>query len=163
MITIEYLQRFPFFGFMGEKQLKAVTQIAQEVEFKPGDVICEAHTPSDSLYFLTEGNLSYYMVVTSEYQPDYRKEYFIGVVNPEEIFGVSALIEPHVYTATLKADKSGRVIKINAPALRALCEVDSTLCKGLMQAVAKTAMDRLQMARTQLVAHMNDKQKELIK
>jgi CRP-like cAMP-binding protein len=163
MISIEYLQRFSFFGFMEEKHLKAVAQITQEWEFKPGDVICEAHTPSDSLYFLTEGNLSYYMVVTSEYQPDYQKEYFIGVVNPGEIFGISALIEPHVYTATLRADKAGRIMKINAAALRALCEVDLHLSNGLMKALAKTAMDRLQMTRTQFVAQMMDKPKSLTK
>lgn len=154
MITIERLQRFPFFAFMGEKQLKAVAQIAQELEFQPGDTICEARTSSDSLFFLTEGSLSYYMVVTSEHQPDFRREYYIGAVNPEEIFGVSALIEPHLYTATLRAEKTCRVIKINAPALRALCEVDAGLCNGLMRAVAKAAMDRLQMARVQLVAQL---------
>ena len=160
MISIERLQRFPFFGFMDEKQLKAVTQIAQELEFRPGDVVCEAHKPSDSLFFLTQGTLSYFMVVTSEYQPDYRKEYFIGEVNPEEIFGVSALIEPHLYTATLRAEKPCRVIKINAPALRALCEVDANLGVGLMKAVAKAAMDRLEMARVQLVALLAEKSPE---
>jgi hypothetical protein len=46
------------------------------------------------------------------------------------------------------------VIKINAPALRALCEVDTGLCNGLMKAVAKAAMDRLEMARVQLVAQL---------
>src|SRR5512138_2517386 len=117
MISLERLQRFPFFAFMEEKQLKAVATIAKEIQFNAGDVICEAHTLSDALFFLTEGSLLYYMVVTTEIQPDYRKEYFIGVVNPEEIFGISALIEPHLYTATLRADKPGRVLKINAEAL----------------------------------------------
>ena len=157
MIAIERLQHFPFFGFMEENQLRAVAQIAQELESLPGAVVCEAHAPSDSLFFLTRGSLSYYMVVMSEYQPDYRKEYFIGVVNPNEIFGVSALIEPHQYTATLRAETPCHVIKINAPALRALCEVDMQLCSGLMKAVAKTAMDRLEMARVQLVAKLAEK------
>ena len=157
MIAIERLQHFHFFAFMEEKQLRAVAQIAQELEFLPGDVVCEAHTPSESLFFLTQGSLSYYMVVTSEYQPDYRKEYFIGLVNPDEIFGVSALIDPHQYTATLRAEVPCQVIRINAAALRALCEVDAHLCNGLMRAVAKTAMDRLEMARVQLVAHLAEK------
>lgn len=154
MIALERLQRFPFFAFMEEKQLKVVANVAQEVHFNAGDEICEAHTPSDALYFLTQGSLLYYMVVTSEHQPDYRKEYFIGVINPEEIFGISSVIGPHIHTATLRADKPGRLIKINASALRALCEEDVQLHIGLMKAVAKTAMNRLEMTRVQLVTQM---------
>lgn len=157
MIALERLQHLPFFAFMNEKQLKAVATIAQELQFNAGEEICEAHTPSNALYFLTQGSLLYYMVVRSEYQPDYRKEYFIGVINPEEIFGISSLIEPHIHTATLRADKPGRLIKIDALALRALCEVDAHLCAGLMRAVARTAKNRLEMTRVQLVAQMAEK------
>jgi CRP-like cAMP-binding protein len=158
MMTIEPLQRFPFFAFMDEKQLKAVAAIAQEVRFNAGDEICEAHTPSDALYFLTKGSILYYMVVISEYQPDYRKEYFIGVVNPGEIFGISSLIgSHHLHTATLRAEKPSSVIRIDAAALRRLCETDVYLSLGLMEAVANTAMSRLEMTRVQLVAQMTRK------
>jgi CRP-like cAMP-binding protein len=157
MIAFEHLQNFPFFAFMNEKQLKAVASIAQEVPFKTGDEICVAHTPSHALQFLVQGSLLYYMVVTSEYQPDYRKEYFIGVVNPGEIFGISSLIEPHLHTATLRADKPGNLIKIDRLALLTLCEEDMHLYVGLMKAVARTAMSRLEMTRVQLVTQMAER------
>ncbi len=160
MIPIEMLRRFPFFSFMDENELRAVTRIAQELQLKPGDVLCEANTPADALYFLTKGHLPYYMIVTTEHIPDYRQEYYVGEINPEEIFGISALIEPYQYTATLRADKPCRVIKIDAGALRALCDVDTKLYVGLMKAVAKAAMERLQMARVQLVAEMAEKMNE---
>lgn len=160
MIAVEHLERFPFFAFMEYKQLKAVAAIARELQFNAGDEICKAHTPSDALYFLTEGSVLYYMVVISEYQPDYRKEYFIGVVNPGEMFGISSLIEPHLHTATLRTDKPSCVIKIDGLALRTLCEEDVHLSLGLMKAVAKTAMSRLEMTRIQLVAQMAGKSKE---
>ena len=163
MIALERLQHLPFLAFMEEEQLKAVATIAQEVQFNAGDEICEAHTLSDALYFLTHGSLLYYMVVISEYQPDYRKEYFIGVVNPGEMFGISSLIEPHLHTATLRADQPGRVIKIDGLALRTLCQENVELSLGLMKAVAKTAMNRLEMTRVQLVTQMTGKQHEQIK
>ena len=163
MIALERLQHLPFLAFMEEEQLKAVATIAQEVQFNAGDEICEAHTLSDALYFLTHGSLLYYMVVISEYQPDYRKEYFIGVVNPGEMFGISSLIEPHLHTATLRADQPGRVIKIDGLALRTLCQENVELSLGLMKAVAKTAMNRLEMTRVQLVTQMTGKQHEPIK
>jgi CRP-like cAMP-binding protein len=163
MISLELLHRFSFFSFMDEKELRAVTRIAQELQLKAGDVLCEANTPADALYFLTKGHLPYYMVVKTDHVPDYKREYYIGDINPEEIFGISALIEPYQYTATLRADRPCRVIKIDAQALRALCEVDTHLSVGLMKAVAKAAMERLQMTRVQLVAEMAEKSNEPVK
>lgn len=163
MISLELLQRFSFFSFMDDKELRAVTTIAQELQLNAGDVLCEANNPATALYFLTQGHLPYYMVVKTEHIPDYKQEYFVGYINPEEIFGISALIEPYQYTATLRADKPCRVIKIDASALRALCEVDSHLCARFMKAVAKAAMERLQMTRIQLVAEMAEKLNEPVK
>jgi CRP/FNR family cyclic AMP-dependent transcriptional regulator len=162
MIPLELLYRFPFFSFMSDKELKAIATIAQELQLDSGNVLCEADTPANALYFLIKGSLPYYLVVTTEHLPDYRQEYFVGYINPEEIFGISALIEPYYYSATLRADKPCRVIKIDAPALRALCEVDPQLSVGLMKAVAKAAMERLQMTRVQLVAEMAETPKKRV-
>lgn len=152
MVSLELLHRFPFFSFMDEKELKAIANISQELKLTSGEVLIEADTPADALYFLIDGHLPYYMVVTSERIPDYRKEYFIGYINPKEIFGISAMIEPYQYTATLRAEKPCRVIKIDAAALRALCEVDIHLAIGFMTAIAQASMERLQITRIQLVA-----------
>lgn len=160
MIPLKLLQRFPFFSFMDERELKAIAMIAEELNLEAGDVLVEANTPADALYFLTRGNLPYYMVVTSEHIPDYRREYFVGYINPEDIFGISALLEPYCYTATMRADKPCTVIKIDAPALRALCELDPQLSVGLMKAVAQAAMERLQMTRVLLVAQMAETPKK---
>jgi CRP-like cAMP-binding protein len=160
MIGPESLRYLPFFAFMHEEQLSAVAKIAAEVRFNAGDLICEAHTPSETLNFLVQGSLLYYMVVLSPYQPDYRKEYYIGVVNPGEIFGVSSVLEPHLHTATLRAEKAGRLIKIDGAGLCALCDKDAYLARGLMEAIAKTAMSRLEMTRVQLVTQMEGRSKE---
>jgi CRP-like cAMP-binding protein len=152
MIPLELLRRFPFFSFMDDKELKAVATIAQDLHLEPDGVLVEADKPADALYFLVEGHMPYYMVVTTKHIPDYHREYFIGYINPEEIFGISALIEPYQFTATLRVEKPCRLIRIDASALRALCEVDSHLAVGLMKAVAEAAMERLQMTRVQLVA-----------
>lgn len=160
MVSLDLLRRFPFFSFMDDKELKSVSQIVQELHLQIGDVLTEANRPAEALYFLIKGHIPYYMVVTSEHMPDYQQEYFIGYINPEEIVGISALIEPYQYTATLRADEPAQVIKINASALRALCEVDSHLSVGLMKAIAKAAMERLQMTRVQLVAEMLETHKK---
>jgi len=152
MISPELLRRFPFFNFMDDKQLKAVAMIAEEKSYDNGEDVVAHDTPASKLFFLIEGTASYYYIVTIEHDPYYKQEYFISDFNPGEIFGISALIEPYVFTATVRAEKTCRLIEIDAPALRALCEVDVQLSCGLMRAVAKAAMERLQHTRVQLIA-----------
>jgi CRP-like cAMP-binding protein len=152
MISPELLRRFPFFNFMDDKQLKAVAMIAEEIFYEKEKDIVENNSPADKLFFLIEGTAAYYYVVTSEHDPYYKQDYFISDFNPGEIFGISALIEPYVYTASVRADKSCHLIEIDAMALRALCEVDVQLSCALMRAVAKAAMERLQHTRVQLIA-----------
>jgi CRP/FNR family transcriptional regulator, cyclic AMP receptor protein len=152
MISPELLRRFPFFNFMNDAQLKAVAMIAEERDHKIGSGIIEANTPANSLYFLIEGSAAYYYMVTTEHDPYYKHEYYISDFNPGEIFGISALVEPYMYTAAVRAEKPCKVIKIDASALRALCELDLKLSCGLMSAVAKAAMERLQHTRVQLIA-----------
>lgn len=152
MISPELLRRFPFFNFMDDKQLKAVAMIADEKNYNDGDDVVTHDTPASKLFFLIEGTASYYYIVTSEHDPYYKQEYFISDFNPGEIFGISALIEPYVFTASVRSEKTCRLIEIDAAALRALCEVDVELSCGLMRAVAKAAMERLQHTRVQLIA-----------
>jgi CRP-like cAMP-binding protein len=152
MISPELLRRFPFFNFMDEAQLKAVAMIAEEKEYKKDEVLVEAEKPATHFFFLIDGSVSHNAVVTTEHDPYYKKEYFVSNFNPGEIFGISALIEPYIFTATLRADKPTRAIQVDAAALRALCEVDLKLSVGLNRAVAKAAMERLQNTRMQLIA-----------
>jgi len=152
MISPELLRRFPFFNFMDEAQLKAVAMIAEELTYEKDELIVEAGKPADHFFFLIDGSVAYFYHVTSEHDPYYNKDHFISDINPGEIFGISALIEPYIFTATMRTDKVSRIIQINASALRALCEVDLKLSVGLNRAVAKAAMERLQHTRAQLVA-----------
>jgi len=152
MISPELLRRFPFFNFMDDTQLKAVAMIAEELTYEKDELIVEAGKPADHFFFLIDGSVAYFYHVTSEHDPYYNKDHFISDINPGEIFGISALIEPYIFTATMRTDKVSRIIQINASALRALCEVDLKLSVGLNRAVAKAAMERLQHTRAQLVA-----------
>ena len=152
MISPELLRRFPFFNFMNDAQLKAVAMIAEEKDYIIANSIIEANTPANSLFFLIEGSAAYYYIVTTEHDPYYKHEYYISDFNPGEIFGISALIEPYIYTAAVRVEQPCKIIKIEASALRALCEVDTKLSSGLMHAIAKAALERLQQTRVQLIA-----------
>ena len=152
MVSVKNLRRYSFFDVMGDNELETVAKIAVENQYQEGDVIVEAGQPADTFYFLAEGNLAYYYVVTIGNDPYYKKEHYISNINAGDIFGISALIEPYRYTATLRVDAPSRVISIGAEDLHTLCEADPKLAYGLMQAVAKAAIERLEVTRIQLIA-----------
>jgi len=152
MVSTKQLRKYDFFDFMGDEELEAVAKIAEEKEYLQDDVIVEAGQPADKFYFLADGNVAYYYVVTIGNDPYYKKEYHISDINAGEIFGISALIEPYRYTATLRVDKTAHVIEIVASDLRSLCEANPKTAYGLMQAAAKSAIERLEATRIQLIA-----------
>ncbi len=152
MISPELLRRYPFFAFLDEAQLRAVAMLSEEIEVEAGALIFDTGKPAEALCLLTDGSLELYYAVVDRDDPDLRKEFFLGEFSPGDIFGISALIEPYVYTSSVRASIMSRVVKMDATGLRALCEVDLRLAAGLMRATAKTAMERLNDTRVQLAA-----------
>jgi CRP/FNR family cyclic AMP-dependent transcriptional regulator len=152
MISPELLRRYPFFGFLDDAQLRAVAMLAEEEHCAAGETLFDFESPANALYLLVEGGVEHSYVFVNHDGLGRHKEFFIGEISPGEIFGLSALIEPYVYSATCRASVSSRVIKIEAAGLRAVCEVDPHLAYALMRQVAKAVMSRLTDTRVQLVA-----------
>lgn len=152
MISPELLRRYPFFAFLDEAQLRALAMLSEEIELADGTLVFDTDRPADALCLLTEGNLELYYAVVDREDPELRKEFFLSEFSPGDIFGISALIEPYIYTASVRASTTSRVVKIDGVGLRALCEVDLKMAVGLMKATAKTAMERLTDTRVQLAA-----------
>ena len=152
MISPEWLRRFPFFGFLDDTQLKAVAMLAEEVEVAQGTSLFESEQTAVALYVMVDGRIDLnYRVIDCD-DPRSVKEFFISELNPGDIFGLSAIVEPYIHTTTAKVLAPGKVIKIEAAGLRALAELDPKLQAGLMKAAAKAAMDRLTATRVQLAA-----------
>ncbi len=152
MISPELLRRYPFFGGFGNDHLNAIAMLADEDAFDKGERVFETGQPANALYFLIEGCVELHYVVADEINPELRKEFFISEINPGEPFGISALIEPYRYTASIYATCPTRVIKIDANGLRALSTLDVKIDAVLMRQIAVAAMSRLSDTRVQLAA-----------
>ena len=152
MVSPELLRRYPFFGFLDDRQLKAVAMIAEELSFEAGETLFEINQPAEALCLLTEGAVELYYVIADEYDPKLRKEFYVCDIGPGEVFGISALIEPYVYTSAGRVAEPSRVVKMEGAGLRALCELDCKLGYSLMRQLAKAALERLHNTRVQLVA-----------
>lgn len=153
MISPELLRRYPFFGFLDDRQLKAVAMIAEDIYLEKGELLFEADSPAAAMYLIVDGCIDFYYVVTDRNGFEARREFYLGEHGPGEIIGISALIEPYVYTTAARVSSPGLdVVRIEGAALRALCEVDIELAYGLVRQTARLALERLHDTRILLAA-----------
>jgi CRP-like cAMP-binding protein len=152
MVSPELLRRYPIFGFMDAAQLRAVAMLAQEVQPGAGETLFEEGRPAGALYLLVEGALELWHVVTDKHEQGRRRELHICDINPGELTGISAVIEPYVYVSTARVTRPARLIGLEAMGLRELCKKDCALGYGLMCQIARAAIERLHDTRVQLVA-----------
>lgn len=152
MISPELLRRYPFFGFLHDAELKRLAMMADELALKPGEVLFEIDQPAKALYLLMDGAIELYYIVTDTYEPTLRKEFYISDINPGEICGISALIEPYQYTSTARAAGLSHLVELESAGLRAVCEANPRLAYQLMNQIAKASLERLYATRVQLVA-----------
>jgi CRP-like cAMP-binding protein len=152
MVSPELLRRYGFFAGLNGNQLKQIAMISEEVSYEKGETIFEECEQANALFILQSGNIDLFYRVVEENQPQNRKEYFVGEINPGEVFGVSALLEPYAMNATARAALKCSTVKIDADALRKLIQVDADLGFNLMMQTSKALMERLGATRVQLAA-----------
>lgn len=152
MISTELLRRYPFFSFLSADQLREIAMITDEVEMAADSILFETGEKADTLYLLLSGLVELHFVVIDEHEPELRKDFLVGVVNPGEILGVSAVIEPYVLTATAVVVEESSLLQIAANSLRDLLERDEQLALVFLKQVNKATMARLQTTRIQLAA-----------
>lgn len=149
MVSPELLRRYKFFGLLEDAQLKVAAMLAEEVTCPPGTVLFQQDTATPAVYVLLEGDVDLFCRLGEARQP---QEVLVGEINAGEVFGLSALIEPYQGVASARAVAASRLLKFEAPRLRAACAADNRLANGLLAAVAKTALERLYSTRIQLAA-----------
>lgn len=148
MISPEVLRRYPFFCCLNDEQQRAIAMITEEMEVEAGKELFLEGQPVEALYLLMDGSIDLYYAASG----DPKDQLLVGEINPGEPFAISAMIEPYTFTATARVSKPSRILKINAKALRALCEVDCKMGYLLMKQIAAIAVERLHFARVQLAA-----------
>jgi CRP-like cAMP-binding protein len=152
MISPELLRRYPFFSKLQENQLKSLAMLGEEIATTPESVLFAEKTPAEWLYLLVDGSVGLSYKSEEEFHPKAKKEFAIGEINPGEVFGISAVIEPYTYNSTASVEQPSRIIRFEASALRDLISDDRDLGFNLMGQIAKTALERLTYTRVQLAA-----------
>ncbi|MBN2044742.1 MAG: Crp/Fnr family transcriptional regulator [Anaerolineales bacterium] len=152
MISPETLRKYSFFGFLKDAEFEDVAMIADEVNFDAGETVFEIDTEAGFVYLLAEGEVDLHYSVVDSVVSDKSKEFYVGIINPGEPFGLSALMEPFRYTATCTTTKYSKAIKVDAKKLLVLAAEKPALGYALMTMIAKTVFERLGVVRMELVA-----------
>jgi CRP/FNR family transcriptional regulator, cyclic AMP receptor protein len=152
MVSPELLRRYPFFAFMTHSQQQEVAMISDEVEVPANMILFNIDEKADALYLLMTGSVDLHFVVLDENLPTMRKDFLIGTINPGDVFSISAMIEPYMLTSTAIVTEPCSLLKIDAVALRKLCDQDHDLAFGLQKQLARTTMERLHATRVLLAA-----------
>ena len=148
MIPCEILLSFPFFTNLNEAELKSLCIIADEVSFQRGEIIFTEGDPANALYLLLDGWVD--IVVNTDTQGDRRG--LVTTLTSGEIFGWSAVVAPHVYTASAVCASPVKAVKFKGTELLALFELDPRLCCAVIRRICQVVARRLQSTRLQMVS-----------
>jgi CRP-like cAMP-binding protein len=151
MISPEILRRYPLFASLSEEQLKKLAMITEQEPIEAGTTIFTEGQAATMFYFLLEGSVDLYYKV-GDPETGVTKEVLVYEVNPGEPFSISALIEPHVLTATARTPKPCVVLKMAASEIGTMCQEDSSLSCICLRRVAEATLHRLTATRTLLAA-----------
>ena len=146
MISPERLRRFAHCAGATDELLKQVAMLASERPFDAAQRLFEEGMPARKLMMLESGSVDIVHTLGSG------TAVIVDTLVGGDLMAWSALLEPHVLTATGIARIAGRLVEIDGEGLRRLCQDNPEYGLTMMTEVAKTLRARLEATRVQLAA-----------
>lgn len=137
MISPELLRRHAFFGGFSVAEIEELARSAREHALAPGEMLFTEGARADQFYFLAAGEMETLLKTDEE-------DISPSSIPPGEPIGWSALIEPHVYTASARANRPSIVVAFPRSTLAASLEDDhfaATLMKKLAELISRRLRD----------------------
>ena len=128
---------FSCFNNFSEDQKREIAQIANVICYPPDHIIFKEGKPGQNLYFLSKGKIEILFDIDEEGQSH------VETISGEEVVGYSALIEPYIYSATMRSLSEIEVLVVDAIALRELMQKDCQFGLMLQQQIIKFLMIRI--------------------
>ena len=141
MITPELISRYPFFSGLELNQLKALASIAEGLTVEQGKYIFHKGDELESFYIVVEGAVG--IVMERENKPDV----VISAVGPGHVFAWSALVPPHLATASAITFTPCWLIAFDRKKLLHKFQKDCHLGYRIMEKIVQISRDRLLDAR----------------
>ena len=136
--------KHPFLEGFSPEQAEALSLLATEVRFTPGESILRQREAADGFYLIEKGEVSL------EYELPNKETVLIQRIGPGELLGVSWLFEPFRWEFNGVAISPVIAKFFRAADVRKKCDQDPKLGYKLMEQVARILTERLQATRHRL-------------
>lgn len=144
MISPEALRRYPYFSTIREESLRQVAMFTEDESVAAGEQLFAEGDTADRLYVVVEGEFDLqYTLGSGELRT-------VDTIVPGELLMWSSLVEPYKATASAVARGPAKLLSIDAPKLRTLCEDDHDLGYRMLLSLTRLLSSRLEGARVQL-------------
>jgi len=122
----EFLSRVPIFASCTTEEIRAVSSVAQESYFQPGQIIVTQGTPGQAFYLILSGRVEILRGGTS-----------LGAFGPGEFFGEMSLLESAPRSATIKAIEVTACLMLSSWDFKALLEHHPSIAIKLLEVLSR--------------------------
>ena len=130
---------------MDDKQLREVEKMCEYEEFEAGTIICKQGFKEEKFYVVEYGTVG----IILEVGPLAQRQ--VQAVTDFDVFGWSAMLDPYICTATVKALEKTRALAFDGQELSALCVTKPEIGCRVSRSIARVVAMRLRQAYIQLL------------
>ena len=145
MSKFDVLRKCDMFRALDDKQLREVEKMCDYEEFEASIIICKQGSKEEKLYVLEYGTVG----IILEVGPLAQRQ--VQAVTDFEVFGWSAMLDPYICTATVKALEKTRALAFDGQELSGLCVTKPEIGCRISIGIARVVAMRLRQAYIQLV------------
>ena len=122
----EFLRRVPIFANCTPEEVAAISEVAQESGFQPGQIIVTQGTPGQAFYLILSGRVEII-----------RDGQSLGAFGPGDFFGEMSLLDSAPRSATIKALEATTCLMLSSWDFKALLERYPSIAVKLLEVLSR--------------------------
>ncbi len=127
-MSVEFLKRLPLFAGLSDADLDWLFQRTEPVSIRAGDVLIQEGGPGDALFIVVDGEFE---ITKRSGQHDI----VIALRAPGEVIGEMALLEPVPRSATVRALRDSRLLKLHRDDFQQLLSTSPSAALAILHTV----------------------------
>ena len=148
MVTVDVLKEFELFKGLTEDSLAKIPELCHLYTMRQDDRIFAEGTRARDIHLCRSGKVDIAILMG---QP-WNKNIAVHRAERGEVFGWSALVAPHIYTASAECVEAGEEIRLKGSELLTLFEQNPAIGYAIMENLSTNISLRLTQTRQRLVA-----------
>jgi CRP-like cAMP-binding protein len=142
MVSIDLLKNFKLFERFSDEELKKFSDLSTKEFYKAGVQLWKKGEPATRLLLLEEGKVIMTLDIDSgPHRPP--MQVTVDIAAKGQGLGWSSVVEPYVYTRSVRCLDDSTIIVFDGLKLRELLDSDKALGYKFMQSIARLLRNRL--------------------